>query len=113
MEKKIIDVLEENFSNGIYADYITEKKIRTAYKEKYHEEIPAEFDLQNFIRENAFAYEGKYYFVDAAAKSKVVNLANELLTAGNSIIYYEQFYEQHSQTFEDLNIFSSELLPSQ
>lgn len=43
MQEKILSVISENFPNGVRFDFITDRKIRRLYKEKFGEEIPADF----------------------------------------------------------------------
>lgn len=111
MIDKIIAVVSENFPNGVRADFITENKIRQAYRKKYPgEKIPVDFSLRNFIREKALEHDGKFYFLDATIKNQVLELANSLLTEINPIIFYESFYLKHRETLNKLKIFSTDIL---
>lgn len=111
MLKKILVVISENFSNGIRADFITDNQIRQAYKLKYNgDEIPNTFDLLGFIEQRAFFCDDKYYFVGTRERSKLIRLMDSALTAGNLIIYYEEFFYQHRESIQELKITTASLL---
>ena len=105
MLKKILVVISENFSNGVRADFITETQIRRAYKLRYSdEEIPAAFSVTAFIKKTAFYYGGKYYFVTALNKGRVLRLVDATLNAGNVIVYYEEFFSRYRNKLSDWHV---------
>lgn len=111
--KKILVVLFENFPNGIRADFIAENQLRQAYKLKYGgEEIPASFDLMRFIKKRAFFSDGKYYFIGTHERSNVMRLIDTALNAGNMLIYYDEFFKQHSEELQELKITNASVLAS-
>ncbi|MBR0062160.1 MAG: hypothetical protein IJP68_11860, partial [Selenomonadaceae bacterium] len=105
MLKKILVVITENFSNGLRADFITETKIRRAYKNRYgNEEIPAAFNLSSFIKKAAFCYGDKYYFVTALNRSRVFRLIDTVLNTGNIIVYYDELFAKYRGKFCDWHV---------
>ena len=105
MLKKILVVITENFSNGVRADFITETKIRRAYKVRYgNEEIPAAFNLSSFIKKAAFCYGDKYYFVTALNRSRVFRLIDTVLNTGNIIVYYDELFAKYRGKFCDWHV---------
>ncbi len=103
--KKILNVIRDNFPNGIRNDFIdTHKVLRLCGDENISRKAVAEI-----IRENGIENGGRFYFISPETATEIKYFFAELLQR-NSILYYSSVYKKHSDFFSRRNIFSSEVL---
>ena len=103
--KKILNVIRDNFPNGIRPDFIdTHKVLRLCGDENISRKAVADI-----IRENGIENGGRFYFISPDTATEIKYLFAELLQT-NSIVYYSSVYKRHSAFFAQQNIFSPEVL---
>lgn len=107
--KKVLEIIAENFPNGIREDFIDMNRVAKIYSETHAgENISPEF-IATVIRANGIEKDGRYYFISDADSEKLRQLLDEIL-AGNFIAYYSAVYERHRDFFARMHIFSPEVL---
>ena len=107
-EPKIIDIIKKNFPNGVRADFIDANKIFRLYAANYHEEISRDKIIETICK-NGVENGGRYYFISSSKVEELQKLFAGILEK-NSIAYYSEIYEKHSDFFARLQIFSIEVL---
>ncbi len=106
--QRIINIIKENFPNGVRADFIDANKIFRLYAANYHEEI-SRAKIIEIICKNGVENGGRYYFISASKVEEIQKLFAGILEK-NSIAYYSEIYEKHSDFFARLQIFSIDVL---
>lgn len=106
---KIIDIVKENFPNGVRDDYIDMNKIFRIYSAQYPDEnISREF-ISEVVRENGIANGNRFYFISENDIEQLLFVSDEIFEV-HSVIFYSTLFEKHSDFFSRLNIFSPEIL---
>ncbi|MBR6012953.1 MAG: hypothetical protein IK062_04115 [Selenomonadaceae bacterium] len=107
--KQIINIIKENFSNGIRNDFIDINKVLKIYLNSYPEEqISRDFTI-DVIRLNGIKAGTRFYFVSENDIERILLVFDAILEK-YSIVYYSTAYEKHKDFFSKLNIFSFEVL---
>lgn len=106
--KKIIDIIEENFPNGVRKDYIDTGKILRLYSSAHEDKISRAF-VNDFIQINGVEIGGRFYFVSDDDIKYLLRFFGEILDQ-HEIVYYSVLYRKHSDIFSRMNIFSTEVL---
>lgn len=107
--EKIIDIIRENFPNGIRNDYIDTNKILRLYSSNHADEnISREF-VTSVIHVNGIESSGRFYFLTENDTKNLIKRFGESLER-HAIIYYSVFYKKYSDIFSRMNIFSPEVL---
>ena len=107
--KKIIEIIKENFPNGIRDDFIDTRKILRIYSANHAEENISQEFIAEVIRAAGIDDGGRFYFISADDVTAIKNLFDDLLQK-NSILYYSAVYENHAEFFARRHIFSPEVL---
>ena len=107
--KKIIEIIRDNFSNGIRNDFIDTNKVRKIYSASYSDENITQSFVADIIRANGIEAGGRFYFISDEASENIRHFFDDLLNT-NSIVYYSAAYERHADFFIRLNISSPEVL---
>lgn len=107
--EKIIEIIKENFSNGIRDDFIDTNKILRIYLAKYPEEKVSRNFIVNVIHSQGIQTGGRFYFVSEGDIAKIISFFGEILK-NSSVAFYSVVYNRHAKFFSDLNIFSPEVL---
>ena len=107
--KKIINVIKDNFSNGIRDDAIDVKKVLCiCLANRPTEKISVDF-IRDVIRSEGIKVGKRFYFVSEKEIEKIL-LFLDVILKRNRIVFYSIAYEKHRDFFSKLNIFSSEIL---
>ena len=111
--KHILDILlAEKFSNGFrYTSEMEIGRLRKFLSERLGRDV-APYDFLPIVYSLGTEFNGKYYFVNAAAKEKIVEMAEYYFTGGAKIIFYEEFYTKHEKWLIESNIVSDKMLKS-
>ena len=109
MTEKILNIIAENFPNGLRFDFIANKKIRRLYAEKFAEEIPADFNIEALLERHCIKRNGKFYLINKFDKEKILRLVDEIIS-DNVIVFYEKIFEKHRKFFEEMKIVSADVL---
>ena len=105
---KIIDIVAENFPNGIRDDFIDTNKVWRIYRAKYSEEISRK-EIADVIRSKGLEANGRFYFISTGEAQHIALIVDEIL-AINSIVYYSVVHARHADFFMRQHIFSPEVL---
>ena len=104
-------ILSVTFSNGMRLNSsIAKKKFASAYQEFTGELLSNSIDIDALIANVGVEYGGKIYAITLEQKEHIKKLILDALESGNSIIFYEDFFNHYSDLFSSYNIFSSEML---
>ena len=109
MREKILNIIAENFPNGLRYDFITDRKIRRLYKEKFGAEISPNLKIEAILERHCVKCNGKFYLITQLHKEKILQLVNEIIS-DNVIVFYSKLYDKHQDFFAEMNIFSAEVL---
>lgn len=109
--KEIINIIRENFSNGIRNDFIDARKVLRIYqgREKCTNENISCRVIADIIRTNGIENSGRFYFISPDDTTEIKRFFDKLLRK-NSILYYSAVYERHTDFFVRQNIFSPDVL---
>ena len=107
--EKVIDIIRENFPNGIRNDYIDTNKILKLYLSNYTNEIISREFVTSVIHINGIELSGRFYFLSENDAKNLIRRFGEILER-QSIVYYSVFYKKYSDIFSSMNIFSSDVL---
>lgn len=107
--KKIIDIIRENFPNGVRDDYIDINRILRIYAAKGADENISRDLITDTLHANGIEYGGRFYFIsENDAEYLLLNLS-EILEQYN-IAYYAAIHKKHADFFARFHIFSPEVL---
>ena len=107
--EKVIDIIRENFPNGIRNDYIDTNKILRLYSSNRADEIISREFVTAVIHANGIELSGRFYFLTDNDTKNLIKRFGEILER-YTIIYYSAFYKRYSDIFSRMNIFSPEVL---
>ncbi|MBR3051009.1 MAG: hypothetical protein IKI08_07690 [Selenomonadaceae bacterium] len=107
--EKVIDIIRENFPNGIRNDYIDTGKILRLYSSNHADEIISREFVTSVIHVNGLELSGRFYFPPDNDTENLTRHFGEILER-HGIIYYSVFYKKYSDIFSSKNIFSPEVL---
>ena len=108
--KKIIDIIKENFPNGVRGDFIDINKILRIYPAKYADEkIPPLNFIFGVIHSQGIKIGERFYFISENEIEKILSFFSKIFEK-NLIVFYSEIFEKHSDFFSSLNIFSPEIL---
>lgn len=107
--KKILELLNANFPNGIREDPTDTDKILRLYSEKFPDEIISKRLAVRVIHNFGTEYDGKFYFISDSDISEIKNFFAQLFEK-NLILYYASVFDRHSDFFSAKKIFSPEIL---
>lgn len=106
-------ILSITFSNGMRLNSsIAKKKFASTYQELTGEFLPDSIDIDTLAMIVGVEYCGKVYAITQDQKEHIKQLVQNTIESGNSIIFYDEFYDYYSDLFSKYNIFSSKMLKS-
>ena len=109
VEEIIVDVIKENFPNGIRDDFIdTGKVLRLLSTGGLTVRLSRNF-IADVIRANGVEEGGRFYFIADRDVEKIERLFADI-AADHSVVFYRAVFEQHAEFFSGMNIFSPEVL---
>ncbi|MBR1421801.1 MAG: hypothetical protein IJ575_12210 [Selenomonadaceae bacterium] len=105
----VLDLIKENFQNGIRDDFIdTNKLMRIFLKEYPDEEISRDFILE-VIHENGIHDGDRFYFISTSDATQILNIFAPLFKT-HSIIFYSEVIQKNFELFKSMHIFSPQVL---
>lgn len=105
----VLDVIRDNFPNGIRDDIIDISRVLRIYSATYPgESVSGDFVLE-VIRETGIRDGDRFYFVSSSDANQILDLFSQLFER-NSIIYYSVAIQKHPEFFSRLHIFSAGVL---
>ncbi len=106
------EILHKHFPNGIRPNSIIDlNKLKKYYFEKAGKCISDDVtDISCAIKNAGIQHGDKVYVLSAQDKQHITCLVDKLQENGNRILYYDEFYNVHADFFQEMQIFSSELL---
>ena len=107
--KRFINIVSENFSNGIRDDFIDTTKILRIFSANYPEENIFRDSLIDIIHTNGLETSGRFYFISDDNVESILFFFDEILKK-SPIAYYSTVFRKHLEYFARLNIFSQEIL---
>ncbi len=107
--KNVIEIIKENFPNGIRDDFIDTNKVSRIYSASYDSEHISRNYIVEIIRANGIEDGGRFYFISNEATENIRHFLDEILSA-NSIAYYTKIHEKHSDFFAATHVFSPDVL---
>lgn len=107
--KKIIEIIRDNFSNGVRNDFIDTNKVRKIYSASYSDENITQSFIADIIRLHGIEDSGRFYFVSNDNLKDILRFLDKILSS-HSIAYYTKIYEKHSEFFAAMHVFSPEVL---
>lgn len=108
----IMDILDKNFPNGIRPNSIIDSnKLKNYYAEATGKDISGVVpDIPSVLEVVGVKHGDKVYAVSASGKKILAELFDRLLSEGNRLFYYDEFYDAHADFLQGMHVFSSELL---
>jgi len=107
--KNVIEIIRGNFPNGIRDDFIDTNKVRKIYLTSYPDENITRDFVAVVIRTHGIEDGGRFYFTSNDNVEDIHRFIDEILSV-NSIAYYIKIYENHSDFFAAMHIFSPDVL---
>lgn len=107
--QRLINIVEENFYNGIRDDFIDTSKILRLFSYYYPNEIIFRESVVEIIHSNAIENKGRFYFIAPDTVETIQYFLDEILKK-NSLAYYTAIYRKHFDFFTRLHISSPDVL---
>ena len=107
--KNVVEIVKENFPNGIRDDFIDTNKVLRIYRTNHADENISRNFIAEIIRANGIEDGGRFYFISDDNAENIRQFLDEILSA-NSIAYYAKIHEKHSDFFAAMHIFSPDVL---
>ena len=104
----IIEIIKNNFPNGIRNDFIDIGKVMRILSSPEHENVLRNY-IADIIRSNGVECGGRFYFISDADADNIVRLVNGILE-NHAVAYYSVIFERHADFFNRMHIFSPEVL---
>ncbi len=104
----IIEIIKNNFPNGIRNDFIDIGKVMRILSSPEHENVLRNY-IADIIQSNGVECGGRFYFISDADADNIVRLVNGILE-NHSVAYYVAIFERHADFFKQMHIFSPEVL---
>lgn len=108
-ETKIIEIIKENFPNGIRDDFIDINKVRRLYLESHANEDNLRDIISYIIRRDGIADGERFYFISDADIQQINRLVDGILEK-HSVVFYTSIYERYADFFKYMHIFSIDVL---
>ena len=109
VEKIIVDVIKENFPNGIRDDFIDINKVLRICRTRAVLGAVSQKNVVDIIRANGLESDGRFYFFSDADAVELRRFFDKIFDA-HDIVYYSEVCRQHSNFLARLHIFSPEVL---
>ena len=107
--EQVIDIIRENFPNGIRNDYIDTNKILKLYSSTHDNgNLSREF-VTSVIHVNGIELRGRFYFLTDDDAKILIRRFGEILER-QKIIYYSVFYQKYAEIFSRMQIASPNIL---
>ena len=107
--KKIINVIQNNFPNGVRDDYITVNKILNLYLDNLSNEMVARDEILTTIQSYGIRDSGRFYFVAIEEADRLRTFFTALFQKF-PIVYYSAVHKKHADFFTQMHIFSPNVL---
>lgn len=105
----ILNIIRENFSNGLRNDFIDTGKVMRIYAANYPEKIISRETVAEIILSRGIKVGERFYFPSAENIVDIFFLFNSILKR-YSIAFYSTVYEKHLNFFLQMKIFSYDVL---
>jgi hypothetical protein len=107
----IMYVLEKAFPNGIRPNSrIDIKNFQKYFFQINGVEIPSGIDMASLLETIGIRHGEKIFPVTSSGKNSLANLLDHLISQGNRLFYYDEFYDTHADFLGQIHISSAELL---
>lgn len=106
---RIVDIIADNFPNGIRDDFIDTNKVLRLYSANYPEGNISRSLIANVIHANGMEDGGWFYFISKSDIENVKQLVDKIFKT-HAIAYYYRIYRVHVDFFAQLHIFSPDIL---
>ncbi len=107
--KNVIEIIRDNFPNGIRNDFIDVSKVLRIYSASYDGEHISRDYIVEIILAHGIEDGGRFYFISEENAESIRHFLDEILSA-NSIAYYSKIHEKHSDFFAAMHVFSPDVL---
>lgn len=107
--EKVLEIIKNNFANGIRDDFIDANKVRRIYSTNQIDNDISFEVVVKIIRANGIEYDGRFYFIPDEEIKNLRNFFSKILKEHN-IAYYDVVYQKHSDFFTSSHIFSLDVL---
>ena len=107
--KNVVEIVKENFQNGIRDDFIDMNKVLRIYRTNHADENISRDFIADIIRTNGIEDGGRFYFISDDDAENIRRFLDEILSA-HSIAYYAKIHEKHSDFFAAMHVFSPDVL---
>lgn len=109
--RRAAQVLFEAFRDGIRPGSIIDRnKFARVWKERFGEELPAEFDLKAILPEIGMTIGDKVFPVGAAGAASPATFVRALAERGHALFFYDTLFDAESSRFMGIGIQSGEML---
>lgn len=112
MKNVVTAIIEERFPNGIRPNSVIDiNKLKNFYREATGKEMILEGNAVHLLlREVGICLGEKVFVIPKVGMEDLAKLVECLISEGNKMFFYDQFYDLHADFLQGINIFSSELL---
>lgn len=106
---RIVDIIADNFPNGIRDDFIDTNKVLRLYSANYPDGNISRSLIANVIHANGMEDGGRFYFISKSDIENIKQLVDKIFKT-HAIAYYYRIYRVHVDFFAQLHIFSPDVL---
>jgi hypothetical protein len=107
----IISILEKHFPNGIRPDSVIDiNKLKNFYRADTREMLSSEIEISSLLYEIGTHHGKKVFVVPSSGKKGLKALIDDLISEGNGLFYYNEFYKIHANYLQQIHIYSADLL---
>lgn len=112
MKTVVAAILEEHFPNGIRPKSLIDiNKLKGFYSNATGgKSISTNVAIPSLLNAIGILHGEKVYAVSSSGKNRLEERLKRLIAKDNRMYYYDEFYDVHADFFQEMNIFSSELL---
>ena len=107
--ESIIEIIKNNFPNGIRNDFIDVNKVMRIYLASREHESILRNCIADIIRENGIEFGGRFYFISDADAENILSLVNGILE-NHAVAYYVSICDRHADFLKQVHIFSPDVL---
>jgi len=106
----ITNILERHFPNGIRPDSLIDiNKLKNFYLTYTSESLTSEIEISSLLYEIGTHHGKKVFVVPSSGKKGLKALIDDVISEGNGLFFYNEFYKIHAEYLQQIHIFSVEL----